>query len=94
MIQAEEAAMRHYVHSIGLALLVKLKPKHLERAADRYPVHANPMNRILASILLMDVEQSTEFLVRWGDVACETCSINSTGLPIVTSRSFAAAASI
>jgi len=61
--------MRHYVHSIGLALLVKLKRKHMGSAADRYPVHANPMNRILASILLMDVEQSTEFLVRWGDVA-------------------------
>lgn len=61
--------MRHYVHSIGVALLVKLKPKRSQAAADRYAVHANPMNRVLASILFMDVERSTEYLVRWGDAA-------------------------
>lgn len=61
--------MRHYGHAIGLALLVKLKRKPPQAAGGRYAVHANPMNRLLASILFMDVEQSTEHLIRWGDLA-------------------------
>ena len=72
-------------HAIGLAVLVKLKHQELEREAERYrlaararasPVevvprtrHANPMDRVLASILFMDVEESTQHLVRWGDAA-------------------------
>ena len=35
-IQAEEAAMSHYKHSIDLALQVKLKRDDLEREADRW----------------------------------------------------------